>query len=255
MTHRHDLVAALAAVAACSGSLALLLLALMLARSAAMAFNRLADAKYDQTNPRTQNRPLAAGVAGKGAYALFVLAAALAFVGVCQFINPLAFYLSPLALAVVLFYSFTKRFTAFSHLFLGIALALAPIGAWIAVRGEVDLAPLILGGAVVFWLVGLDIIYSCQDVEHDKNAGLFSIPSRYGVARALSLSAMAHVVMVALLASLFFISDLGLVYLAGVILTAGLLWYEHGLVRPDDLRKVNVAFFNVAFKHVPQKPN
>ncbi|MBI5178029.1 MAG: UbiA family prenyltransferase [Nitrospinae bacterium] len=228
-----------------TGTLALLLLALVFARSSAMAFNRLADARFDKTNPRTQNRPLAQGKAKTGAYAAFVVISSASFIGVCYFINPLAFLLSPLALAVVLFYSLTKRFTAYSHLFLGVALALAPIGAWIAVTGRVETAPLVLGGAVVFWLVGLDIIYSCQDVEHDKGAGLFSIPSRFGVARALSYSAMAHVVMVSFLVSLFFISDLGLVYLLGVVLTAALLWYEHRLVRPDDLRRVNTAFFNV----------
>ncbi len=168
------------------------------------------------------------------------------FVIACRVINPLAFYLSPVALAVVFFYSFTKRFTPYSHLFLGIALALAPVGAWIAVTASVAAAPLLLGGAVVFWLLGLDIIYSCQDVEHDRAHGLFSIPSRFGVARGLRFAAGAHVAMILFLVALWYAAGtLGWIYLAGVAGTAALLWYEHRLVRPDDLRNVNVAFFNV----------
>jgi 4-hydroxybenzoate polyprenyltransferase len=225
--------------------LGLIVLAMFFARSAAMAFNRLTDAKFDGTNPRTQNRPLASGVANRAFYILFVLATSVGFIWACYFINPLAFKLSPFALLVVFFYSFTKRFTSLSHLFLGIALALAPIGAWIAVRGEVEVAPFLLGGAVVFWLVGLDIIYSCQDVDHDKKTGLFSIPSRHGVAKALKFSALAHVVMIVFLLSLFFFAKLGVVYFIGVVATAGLLSYEHNLVKPDDLRRVNTAFFNV----------
>ena len=226
-------------------TLALLMAALFFARAAAMAFNRVTDAQYDSANPRTKGRPLASGNAQAGAYGAFVVASSAAFVATCYYINPLAFHLSPLALAVVLFYSFTKRFTSLSHFFLGFALSLAPIGAWIAVTGQLALAPVVLGGAVIFWLVGLDIIYSCQDVEHDTSTGLFSIPSRFGVARALLYSGMAHVVMVAFLLSLYFLARLGWIYLSGVAITAALLWYEHRLVRPDDLRRVNVAFFNV----------
>jgi 4-hydroxybenzoate polyprenyltransferase len=225
--------------------LALLALALFFARSAAMAFNRLADAGFDKTNPRTKNRPLASGNAEKASYALFVAFSSAAFIASCFFINRLALFLSPAALAVVFFYSFTKRFTAFSHVFLGISLSLAPIGAWIAVKGGLDATPLLLGGAVIFWLVGLDIIYSCQDVEHDKGIGLFSIPSRFGVSRALLFAAFAHIVMVCFLVGVFFIPKIGWIYLLGVILTASLLVYEHSLVKPDDLRNVNVAFFNV----------
>ncbi|MBI3793643.1 MAG: UbiA family prenyltransferase [Nitrospinae bacterium] len=227
------------------GDLGLIILALFFARSSAMAFNRLTDAKFDKTNPRTQNRPLASGRADSAFYGFFIAVSSAAFIATCYFINPLAFKLSPAALGVVLFYSVTKRFTSLSHVFLGAALSLAPLGAWIAVRGGVSLPPFLLGAAVVFWLVGLDIIYSCQDVEHDKSAGLFSIPSRYGVSRALTLSMAAHVVMIAFLITLYFAARLGWVYLAGVAATAGLLWYEHNLVRPDDLRRVNTAFFNV----------
>ncbi len=179
-------------------------------------------------------------------YVLFVCISSVFFIGTCYALNPLAFTLSPAALFIIFFYSFTKRFTLYSHFFLGIALSLAPIGAWVAVKGEFGLASVLLGAAVVFWLVGLDIIYSCQDVEHDKSAGLHSIPSRLGMDSALRLSSLAHAAMIVFLLSVFFIStELGPVYLAGVALTAGLLFYEHSLVKPDDLRKVNTAFFNV----------
>ena len=226
--------------------LGLILAAMVFARSAAMAFNRLTDARFDSGNPRTKNRPLASGRARRAAYVVFVIATSALFMTACRFINPLAFYLSPVALAVIFFYSFTKRFTPYSHLFLGVALALAPVGAWIAVTAAVALPPLLLGAAVVFWLLGLDIIYSCQDVEHDRANGLFSIPSRYGVARGLRLAAGAHAVMILFLVALWCAAGtLGWIYLAGVACTAGLLWYEHRLVRPDDLRNVNVAFFNV----------
>ncbi len=226
--------------------LGLILAAMVLARSAAMAFNRLSDARFDSSNPRTQNRPLAAGRARRAAYIVFTVVMSALFAATCRFINPLAFYLSPAALAVVFFYSFTKRFTPYSHLFLGIALALAPVGAWIAVTAAVAAPPLLLGAAVVFWLLGLDIIYSCQDVDHDRALGLFSIPSRFGVARGLRLAAMAHAVMILFLVALWYVAGtLGWIYLAGVVCTAALLWYEHRLVRPDDLRNVNVAFFNV----------
>jgi 4-hydroxybenzoate polyprenyltransferase len=225
--------------------LVLIVVAMFFARSSAMAFNRLADAKFDATNPRTKNRPLASGGADRLYYGFFVALSSAAFVATCYFINPLAFICSPFALVVVFFYSFTKRFTSLSHFFLGVALALAPIGAWIAVRGSVSPAPFLLGGAVVFWLVGLDIIYSCQDVDHDKSIGLFSIPSRFGVARALLLSGAAHIVMIAFLVLVYFAAQMGWIYLVGVGLTAALLLYEHNLVKPDDLRRVNAAFFNV----------
>lgn len=223
-----------------------ILAAMVFARSAAMAFNRLTDARFDSGNPRTKDRPLASGRARRAAYIVFVVSMSALFIGACRYINSLAFYLSPVALAVVFFYSFTKRFTPYSHLFLGIALALAPVGAWIAVTAAVAVPPLLLGGAVVFWLLGLDIIYSCQDVAHDRAHGLYSIPSRYGVARGLRLAAMAHAAMILFLVALWYAAGtLGWIYLAGVACTAALLWYEHRLVRPDDLRKVNVAFFNV----------
>lgn len=227
------------------GVLGLIVVAMVFARSAAMAFNRLVDAQFDEKNPRTKGRAIPAGMASRGHYVFFTVAASLAFILVCSQINRLSLILSPVALLIVFFYSYTKRFTAYSHFFLGLALSLAPLGAWIAVKEEISAVSLVLGGAVVFWLAGLDAIYSLQDVEFDKAHGLNSIPQRFGVRRALILSAMFHAAMVALLFTLLFISPLSWIYGAGAFLTAGLLLYEHSLVRPDDLSKVNVAFFNV----------
>jgi len=224
----------------------LLIVAVVFARSAAMAFNRIADAGFDSSNPRTYGRPLASGQAGRAVYILFVAGASAGFIFSAWLLNPLAFLLSPVALGVIFFYSFTKRFTVWSHFFLGLALSLAPIGGWVAVKGEIGPESVALGLAVLFWLVGLDIIYSCQDIEHDRQAGLFSIPSGFGVERALRLSSLSHVVMICFLAIVWFLSPyLGVVYLVGLALTAAFLWYEHAIVGPDDLKKVNVAFFNL----------
>lgn len=227
------------------GVLALIIVAMVFARSAAMAFNRLVDASFDEKNPRTKKRAIPAGMASRGHYIFFIIASSAAFILVCSQINRLSLILSPVALLIVFFYSYTKRFTAYSHFFLGLALSLAPLGAWIAVKEEVSAASLVLGGAVVFWLAGLDAIYSLQDVEFDKAHGLNSIPQKFGVRRALILSAVFHSAMVALLFTLLFISSLSWIYGVGVFLTADLLLYEHSLVQPDDLSKVNVAFFNV----------
>ena len=227
------------------GVLGLIVVAMVFARSAAMAFNRLVDAQFDEKNPRTKRRAIPAGMASRGHYIFFIVASSAAFILVCSQINRLSLILSPLALLIVFFYSYTKRFTAYSHFFLGLALSLAPLGAWIAVKEEISAASLVLGGAVVFWLAGLDAIYSLQDVEFDRAHGLNSIPQKFGVRGALILSAMFHSVMVALLFTLLFISPLSWIYGVGAFLTAGLLLYEHSLVRPDDLSKVNIAFFNV----------
>lgn len=224
---------------------ALIVVAMVFVRSAAMAFNRLADAKFDRDNPRTAGRALPLGKATRFHYALFVIASSAAFIAVCAYINPLALKLAPFALGVVFFYSLTKRFTAYSHIFLGVALALAPIGAWVAVKEEFAAQPILLGLAVVFWLSGLDTIYSCQDAEFDKRRGLNSIPQKFGVPGALRMSAMFHMVMISFLLALAAVSSLHWLYIIGVALTAALLWYEHSLVRPDDLSRVNVAFFNV----------
>ena len=222
-----------------------ILLAMVGARSSAMSFNRIADVDYDGENPRTKERALPKGRIRKSHYIIFLLLSAILFMFSCMMLNRLALILSPVALLIVCFYSYTKRFTIFSHFFLGLSLSLAPIGAWVAIREEISIVSIVLGLAVIFWLAGLDIIYSCQDVEFDKSHGLFSFPAKLGIERALRLSAIFHVIMTLFLFSLFFIGNLGLLYLGGIILIAGLLYYEHSIVRPDDLSKVNVAFFNV----------
>ncbi len=215
------------------------------ARSAAMAFNRIVDAKYDANNPRTQSRALPSGKIGVRAYWVFLVLCSVLFVFAAAMLNTLALYLSPVALAIVFFYSLTKRFTAYSHFWLGLAISVAPVGAWVAIREEISLTSLILGTAVLFWLVGFDIIYACLDVDADEKNRLFSIPQRFGVKRALIFAAIAHAVMVLFLLVLLISPLLGGVYLTGVALVAGLLWYEHSLVSQEDLSKVNVAFFNV----------
>lgn len=222
-----------------------ILIAMVGARSAAMSFNRIADVDYDKKNPRTKERALPKGEIKKSQYLIFLTASACLFLFSCLMLNRLALILSPIALFIIFFYSYTKRFTVFSHFFLGLALSLAPIGAWVAVREEISLVSIVLGLAVIFWLAGFDIIYACQDVEFDKKYGLFSFPARLGTAKALRLSAIFHSIMTILLFSLIFIGNVGLFYLIGVILIAGLLLYEHSLVKPDDLSKVNAAFFNV----------
>ncbi len=225
--------------------LALVAIAMFFVRSAAMAFNRFVDEPFDRGNPRTNKRALPDGRAQKVHYLAFITACGVGFIITCGYINILALQLSPVALFIVFFYSYTKRFTHLSHFFLGLALALAPVGAWVAVREEISVVSLLLGVAVIFWLAGLDTIYSCQDYAFDKESGLQSIPQRYGVKKALKLASYFHVVMVALLVAAGFTGGLSYLYGAGVVFTAGLLWYEHSLVRPDDLSRLNMAFFNV----------
>ena len=225
------------------------------ARSAAMAFNRIADWRLDARNPRTRMRHIPAGTLGVGSVVAFAIGCSVAFVlATLVFLpNRLPIYLSLPVLAFLLAYSFTKRFTAAAHFWLGAALMLAPISAWIAIRGnEVlanpsDLLPaIVLGGAVLLWVAGFDIIYACQDVEFDVQAGLYSVPARLGVSRALRLAALCHLGMVILLAMLPWVYPLlGWIYGAGIVAVAILLTYEHFLVRPDDLTRVNLAFFQV----------
>ncbi len=215
------------------------------ARSAAMAFNRIVDARYDRANPRTRGRALPAGRVNLGTYAVFLVASSLLLIGASAMLNRLALYLSPLALFIVFFYSLTKRFTSMAHVFLGLAISAAPVGAWVAVREEISLTSLVLGAAVVFWLVGFDIIYACLDVDADERNDLHSIPRRFGVARALRLAGAAHAVMVVFLLLLAVTAPVGPLYFAGVVLVAALLGYEHSLISHKDLSKVNIAFFNV----------
>ncbi len=222
-----------------------IVLAMFGARNAAMAFNRIVDARLDARNPRTRNRALPAGQVTVAQYMLFLLVSSALLVWSSYELNPLAFYLSPVALMIVFFYSITKRFTAWSHVYLGFALACAPVGAWVAVKAEISLVSLILGAAVVFWLAGFDIIYSCLDVDSDQKNQVYSVPKRFGVDRALKIAYAAHGIMIIFLLGMLLHPVLGWLYVVGVIAVAGLLVYEHSLVKSDDLSKVNFAFFNV----------
>ena len=206
------------------------------ARSAAMAFNRIVDARFDAKNPRTRERALPSGQVGIRSYWAFLIASSILFIFSAWMLNPLAFYLSSVALVIVFFYSLTKRFTAFSHFWLGLAISIAPVGAWVAIREEISFISLLLGAAVVFWLIGFDILCSCMDVEADRVNRLHSIPQRFGVEMALKVAWVSHAVMVVfLLILLESMVLLGPVYLAGVLLVAGLLIYEHSLIKKDDL--------------------
>ena len=222
-----------------------IVLAMVGARSAAMAFNRLVDRTHDSLNPRTANRALPQGLVSRGAVGLFVTISAALFLLASWMLNSLAFLLSPLALGIVLLYSYTKHFTSLSHLALGLCLAVAPMGGWVAVRGQLDLEPLHVAAAVLFWVAGFDIIYACQDVAVDHRLGLYSIPKKLGVARSLQLAVFFHIAMVALLAYAFFLFELTWFSWIGLILATGALVYEHQLVSPQDLSRVNLAFFTL----------
>jgi len=222
-----------------------IVLAVVLARTSAMAFNRLIDADIDAVNPRTQNRAIPAGLLSRTFVAAAALVCAALFVAVAAWINRLAFILSPVALAVLLGYSYTKRFTALSHVVLGTALGLSPLGAWVAVTGEVALLPALLGAAVLFWTAGFDVIYSCMDREFDTSYGLHSIPRHLGVARALLLTRLFHLTAVLLLIAVGVLAELGTAYIVGIVCVILLLAYENSLVRPNDLSRVNVAFFTM----------
>lgn len=222
-----------------------LIVAMVGARSAAMTFNRIADCKFDALNPRTRLRALPAGrltlrfAAGFTALSCGLLALA------AWELSPLAFKLSPLAIAILLLYSYTKRFTLFSHLVLGICDGLSPVAAWIALRNSVSLSAFLLGVAVAFWVAGFDLIYACQDVEFDRRVGIHSVPQRFGVATALYGSVACHLAMLALLVWVVRMENLGRLAAAGLALMAVLLAYEHWIVRPSDLSRLNAAFFTV----------
>jgi len=215
------------------------------ARSAAMAFNRWADAGLDAENPRTRSRAIPAGLLSRGFVGGFTVAMAAVFVLSAAQLNRLTLELSPLALAVVFFYSYTKRFTRWSHLALGLALGIAPAAAWIAVRGSLDPRILILTLAVMFWVAGFDLLYACQDASHDREHGLFSVPAVWGVPAAFWTARTLHVLMLGLLVWLVWAFRLGNFALAGVVLVALLLLYEHLIVSPGDLRRLNAAFFTM----------
>jgi len=225
--------------------IAWIIVAMVAARSAAMAFNRLADIELDAANPRTAARALPAGLLSRRFVAVFVIVSAAVLVVAAWQLNRLAFFLSPVALAILLLYSYTKRFTRWSHLVLGFALGAAPAAAWIAVRGALDARILILTAAVTFWVGGFDVLYACQDYDFDRAAGLHSIPRHLGIAGALVLARVLHLLMLALLVVLVLVFHLGAVAVGGVLAVACLLTYEHSLVRPGDLSKLNAAFFTM----------
>ena len=222
-----------------------IVVAMVSARSAAMAFNRLADASIDRANPRTRTRALPAGQLTPVFVASFVLLSSALFVVAAWRLNRLALWLSPVALAVVLLYSYTKRLTRWSHLVLGFALGIAPSAAWIAVRGALDARILLLTAAVTFWVGGFDVLYACQDFEFDRQAGLHSIPRYKGIRGALWVARGFHLLMMACLVGLLMVFGMGKLAAVGVIVVGALLAYEHSLVSADDLSKLNAAFFTM----------
>ncbi len=214
------------------------------ARSTAMAFNRIVDREYDAANPRTATRALPAGLLSVGFVCAFTVVATLLFFVAAAMLNRLALMLAPVALVSMLLYSFSKRWTLLSHVLLGWCLAIAPTGAWIAVRGTLDsLVPILLSLVVLSWTAGFDILYACQDYDFDLRAGLHSIPRRFGIRRSLMIARLFHVATFAALLALYWTTHLGMFALVGVIVTAGLLIYQHRLVQADDLSKLNAAFF------------
>ena len=222
--------------------LILVVLCMIFARSAAMAFNRWLDARFDALNPRTAVREIPAGIISRSNALLFVVINCVCFIFCTWFINSICFALSPVALFVILFYSYTKRFTPLCHLVLGVGLSLAPIGAFLAVTGYFDLLPILFSIAVICWVSGFDIIYALQDVEFDNSQQLYSIPAVLGRVRGLRVSELLHVISVVSVVAAGFYGGFGILYWIGVCVFTGMLLYQHRIVKPDDLRRVNLAF-------------
>jgi 4-hydroxybenzoate polyprenyltransferase len=227
------------------GQILWIVIAMVAARSAAMTMNRIADVRYDRENPRTSQRALATGVLSMQFAWFFTAVAVGVFFLAAWRLNPLALKLAPVALAILFFYSFTKRFTNWSHFFLGFALGISPAAAWIAITGGLDPRMLILCAAVTLWVGGFDILYACQDIEYDQRAGLFSVPKRFGIAKALLISRLMHAGVIALLAWLAASFALPWPAWAGIVVAAALLAYEQSLLKADDLSKLDAAFFTV----------
>jgi 4-hydroxybenzoate polyprenyltransferase len=215
------------------------------ARSGAMGLNRVIDARIDAENPRTAGRHIPAGLVSRGEAWLFVLISFAVLLGAAWMLNPLCFYLAPVAIFFLALYSYCKRFTTLAHVVLGLCLGTAPVGAWIALRGDIGWPVLALGLAVLFWVAGFDIFYALQDLDFDRDKGLHSIPARLGVERSLKLVRIFHILMVALLLLLPLGVRLGWIYLTGVAVVAAFLVYEHRLVKPEDLSRLDAAFFNM----------
>jgi 4-hydroxybenzoate polyprenyltransferase len=222
-----------------------IIVAMVAARSAAMTMNRIVDLRFDKENPRTKQRALATGALSLSFAWVFTLGAVTLFFVAAWQLNSLALKLAPLAIAILFFYSFTKRFTNWSHIFLGFALGISPAAAWIAVTGSLDVRILILCAAVTFWVGGFDVLYACQDIDYDKQAGLYSVPKRFGIANALLIARIMHISVVVLLSWLAYSFGLPWPAWAGIVVVAALLSYEHSLVKPGDLSKLDAAFFAV----------
>lgn len=222
-----------------------IVMAMVGARTAAMGLNRLIDAEIDARNPRTSGRAIPAGLLGKGTVAVCVACATALLLYAASRLNPLCLHLAPVALFFLVLYSYCKRFTSLAHVVLGLCLGAAPVGAWIAVKGAVALPAVLLGCAVLFWSAGFDILYALQDLEFDRASGLHSIPVRLGVRGSLVAARLFHLVMMALLLSLWFLMQLGGLYLVGLLAAAAMLFHEHRLLKDDDLAKLDMAFFNM----------
>lgn len=220
----------------------LVLLCMITARSAAMAFNRYLDRSFDAKNPRTAIREIPAGIISPNSGLRFTILSCALFLVSCYFINRICFYLSPVALFVILFYSFTKRFTPLCHLVLGLGLSLAPIGAYLAVTGRFDVLPVLFSFAVIFWVSGFDVIYALQDVEFDQSQQLYSIPSVLGKTKALRVSELLHVLSAGCVIAAGIYGSFHLLYWGGIAVFTGMLIYQHSIVKPNDLSKVNIAF-------------
>jgi 4-hydroxybenzoate polyprenyltransferase len=222
-----------------------IIVAMVTARSAAMTMNRIVDMRFDKENPRTRTRALATGALSVSfAWIFTVMAVGIFFVAASQ-LNSLALKLAPVAIGILFFYSFTKRFTSWSHLFLGFALGISPAAAWIAITGSLDWRMLLLCAAVTLWVGGFDVLYACQDIDFDKSAGLYSVPKRFGIGKALQIARLMHIGVVALLSWLAMSFGLPWPAWAGIVVVAALLGYEHSLVKANDLSKLNAAFFTV----------
>ncbi|MFA9206106.1 MAG: UbiA-like polyprenyltransferase [Burkholderiaceae bacterium] len=220
----------------------LVIVCMVSARSTAMAFNRYLDRHFDKLNPRTAIREIPAGIIKAEKALVFIFINMAVFITASFFINSICFYLSPVALFVILFYSYTKRFTYLCHLILGIGLSLAPIGAYLAVTGSFALLPLLFSFAVVFWVSGFDIIYALQDIEFDKSQSLYSIPSYWGLHKALSIARLLHIFSASFIIAAYFIGGFHFVYIIGLLVFVGMLLYQNSIVKPNDLSKVNIAF-------------
>ena len=220
----------------------LVLVCMVTARSTAMAFNRYLDRHFDKLNPRTAIREIPAGIIKAEKALVFIGINMAIFITATYFINSICFYLSPVALFVILFYSYTKRFTYLCHLVLGIGLSLAPIGAYLAVTGSFDVLPLLFSFAVIFWVSGFDIIYALQDIDFDQSQSLYSIPSQWGLKQSLSISRILHVLSASLVIAAYFVGGFHILYLFGLLIFIGMLIYQQSIVKPYDLSKVNLAF-------------